>query len=180
MACWARVLQALPGARLYLKTGGLGAPEMREKLVASFDCYRIGPERLILEGQFASHEDHFRAYRNVDIALDPFPYPGITTTVEALWMGVPVLSLKGQRFISHQGETILQNVGLPEWIAADEDDYVSKAIAFSGNVNALATLRAGLRERLQASPLCDAPRFARNFEDALRGMWRKWCDSKNP
>ncbi|HWR75669.1 MAG TPA: tetratricopeptide repeat protein [Thiobacillus sp.] len=180
VACWARALQAVPDGKLYLKTKSLGVPEVREKLVASFARFGIAPERLILEGQFASHEEHFRAYRQVDIALDPFPYPGITTTVEALWMGVPVLSMRGQRFISHQGETILHNVGLPEWIAADADDYVAKAAAFAGDIKALAALRAGLRERLLASPLCDAPRFARNLESALRGMWQKWCGQQKP
>lgn len=176
VACWARVLQAVPDSRLFLKTKTLGVAEIREGLVARFARFGIAPERLILEGQFASHEAHFRAYHQVDIALDPFPYPGITTTVEALWMGVPVLTLAGQRFISHQGETIMHNAGLPEWIAANEDDYVAKAAAFAGDIKALAALRAGLRERLLVSPLCDAPRFARNFEDALRGMWRKWCE----
>ncbi len=178
VACWAGLLQAVPDSRLYLKTKSLGAPEMREKLVESFGKYGIAHERLRLEGKIDSHEEHFRAYHQVDIALDPFPYPGITTTVEALWMGVPVLSLKGQRFISHQGETILRNVGLPQWIAADADDYVAKATVFANDLPALATLRAGLRPRLLASPLCDAPRFARNFEAALRGMWRKWCEEK--
>jgi protein O-GlcNAc transferase len=176
--CWARILEKVPGASLFLKTKSLGAVDVREKIVAAFGRHGIAPERLILEGQFASHEDHFRAYHAVDIALDPFPYPGITTTVEALWMGVPVLSLKGDRFISHQGETILNNVGLPQWIAADEDDYVAKAAAFANDLPALATLRAGLREQLLASPLCDAPRFARNLEEALRGMWRIWCEKQ--
>lgn len=85
-------------------------------------------------------------------------------------MGVPVLSMRGRRFISHQGETILHNIGLPEWVAADGDDYVEKAAAFAGDTLSLAALRAGLRGRLLASPLCDAPRFARNLEAALRGM----------
>lgn len=180
VACWAHVLQAVPDARLYLKTRNLGGAEVREKLAAKFSGFGISPQRLILDGRFASHEAHFEAYHQVDIALDPFPYPGITTTVEALWMGVPVLSMRGERFISHQGETILHNVGLPEWIAADADDYVAKAVAFAGDTQALATLRAGLRGRLLASPLCDAPRFARNFEHAMRGMWQQWCRQQQP
>jgi protein O-GlcNAc transferase len=178
IACWARILQTVPSASLFLKTKSLGDEKVRERITESFLRSGVGPERLILDGQFASHEEHFRAYRSVDIALDPFPYPGITTTVEALWMGVPVLSLKGDRFISHQGETILNNVGLPQWIAADEDGYVAKAAAFANDLPALATLRAGLREQLLASPLCDAPRFARNLEEALRGMWRIWCEKQ--
>ena len=178
IACWARILKLVPGSTLFLKTKSLDAADVREKIVGVFSRHGIDPERLILEGRFASHEDHFRAYHAVDIALDPFPYPGITTTVEALWMGVPVLSRKGDRFISHQGETILNNVGLPQWIAADEDEYVAKAVAFTNDLPALAALRAGLREQLLASPLCDAPRFAGNLEEALRGMWRIWCEKQ--
>ena len=178
VACWARVLQAVPNGRLYLKTKSLEVPEAREALLASFARFGIAPERLLIKGRFESHEAHFRAYHDVDLALDPFPYPGITTTVEALWTGVPALAMKGDRFISHQGETILHNVGLPQWIAADADDYVAKAAAFAGDIRALATLRDGLRERLLASPLCDAPRFAHNLEAAFRGMWRKWCEQQ--
>jgi len=177
IAVWARLLQAVPDARLYLKTRSLGAPEVRENVLAKFASQGVDTVRLTLEGQFASQEDHFRAYHALDIALDPFPYPGITTTVEALWMGVPVLSMRGDRFISHQGETILHNLGLPQWIAGNADDYVAKAAAFAADVPMLAELRAGLRARLLASPLCDAPRFARNLEAALRGMWLKWCET---
>jgi protein O-GlcNAc transferase len=178
VACWARLLQAVPDSRLYLKTKSLGQPEVRERLVEKFARLDIDAGRLILEGQFASHEAHFRAYRQVDIALDPFPYPGITTTMEALWMGAPVLSMRGRHFISHQGETILHNLGLPQWIAENEDEYVAKASALARDVPALADVRAGLRERLLASPLSDAPRFARNFEQALRGMWQAWCKER--
>lgn len=178
VSCWAELLHAVPGARLYLKTKTLGASEVRERLLARFARCGVAADRLILDGQFANHEAHFRAYHQVDIALDPFPYPGITTTMEALWMGAPVLTMRGDRFISHQGETILHNAGLPEWIAADTDDYVEKAAAFARDTKTLAALRAGLRGRLLASPLCDAPRFARNLEEALRRMWWNWCEQK--
>lgn len=178
VACWARILHAVPGSRLYLKNKQLGAADTREAVAARFGQHGIAADRLIMEGQLASREDHLRAHQRIDIALDPFPYPGITTTVETLWMGVPVLTLKGDRFLSHQGETILHNAGLPEWIAADEDDYVAKAAAFAADLAGLAELRRRLRGQLLASPLCDAPRFARNFEAALRGMWRKWCEGR--
>jgi predicted O-linked N-acetylglucosamine transferase (SPINDLY family) len=117
-------------------------------------------------------------YNKVDVALDTFPYPGVTTSVEALWMGVPVLSLRGDRFLSRTAGSIAHNAGLPELIAADEGDYVAKAVAFASDLGRLSALRAGLRQQVLASPLFDAPRFARNFEDALWGMWRAWCDKQ--
>ena len=114
-------------------------------------------------------------FAGVDIALDPFPYAGGTTSVESLWMGVPVLTLRGDRYVAHMGESILHNMQMPEWIAADPADYAMKAAAFAGDLPALAALRRDLRHRFVTSPLADAPSFARHFEEALRGMWRKWC-----
>lgn len=89
-------------------------------------------------------------------------------------MGVPFITLQGDRFVSHMGESILHNAGLPEWIADDEDDYVAKAVEFASDLSSLSRLRAGLRERVLASPPFDAPRFARHFEDAMWGMWEKY------
>lgn len=148
---------------------------MRRSVVERFATHGIDAGRLILEGA-APRSELLAAYSRVDIALDPFPYPGGTTSVEALWMGVPVLSLAGDRFLSHIGESILQNSGLPEWIATDTEDYVVCAIAHVRDPQCLATLRNGLRQQVLASPIFDAPRFARHFEAALRGMWIQWCD----
>lgn len=178
VAAWARVLQAVPASRLFLKAGSLESPDVREALLDRFAVHGIGAEHLRMEGGFSSREAHFSAYHQVDIALDPFPYPGITTSVESLWMGVPVLTLRGNRFLGHQGETILHNAGLADWVAESEGDYVVKAAAFARDPQHLAELRARLRGQVLASPLFDAPRFAKNFEAALRGMWRKWCEEK--
>jgi predicted O-linked N-acetylglucosamine transferase (SPINDLY family) len=90
-------------------------------------------------------------------------------------MGVPVLVRAGDRYVAHMGESILHNVDLPEWIAADEVDYPARGARLAADLDALAALRAGLRARMLASPLFDAPRFARNLEDAMRGMWATWC-----
>ena len=174
VAVWARVLKSVPNSRLSLKTKQLSDLAVCEKTRQRFVSCGIAPERLLMGGTLASRDDHLAAYNKVDIALDTFPYPGVTTSVEALWMGVPVLSMRGDRFISRTAGSIAHNAGLPDWIAADKDDYVAKAVEFTSNLERLATLRAGLRQQVIASPLFDAPRFARNFEDALWGMWQRF------
>ena len=119
---------------------------------------------------------YLSAYAGVDIVLDTFPYPGGTTTAEALWMGVPTLTLALPGMLGRQGEAMLGALGLDEWIARSEDDYVSAAIAWGradrSALEQLAELRAGLRQRATHSPLFDAPRFARDFERALQQLWQ--------
>jgi predicted O-linked N-acetylglucosamine transferase (SPINDLY family) len=174
VAVWARILKSVPDSRLFLKTKQLNDLATRKQTLQRFAACGIAADRLILAGTFASRDDHLAAYNQVDIALDTFPYPGVTTSAEALWMGVPVLSMQGDRFMSCTAGSIAYNAGLPDWIAADQDDYVAKAMAFASDLGRLATLRANLRQQVLASPLFDAPRFARNFEDALWGMWQRY------
>jgi predicted O-linked N-acetylglucosamine transferase (SPINDLY family) len=114
-------------------------------------------------------------YRQIDIGLDPFPYNGITTTCDALWMGVPVLTFPGERPASRAGLSILSNIGLTDLIANSADEYVQLAQRMCADPARLATLRRSLRGRMQASPMMDAARFARNMETAYRQMWRGWC-----
>ncbi|HEY8099803.1 MAG TPA: tetratricopeptide repeat protein [Burkholderiaceae bacterium] len=173
VALWARVLRTVPGSRLFLKTKQLSDLSMREVTCRRFAAHGITADKLILEGG-APRADLLKAYHRVDIALDPFPYPGGTTSVEGLWMGVPAITLKGDRFLSHVGESIAHNAGLADWIAADADAYVAKAVEHTSNLERLTSLRAGLRQQVLASPLFDAPRFARHFEDALWSMWQRW------
>ncbi len=175
VALWVRVLASIPGSRLFLKAKQLNDAATRQGIVERFAAQGVCADRLILEGS-EPREKYLAAYQRVDIALDPFPYTGGTTSVESLWMGVPVLTLSGESFLSRQGVGILMNAGLPEWIAAGADDYVARAVLHAGDLQRLAMLRKGLRQQVLASPIFDAPRFARNFEAALRGMWRKWCD----
>jgi protein O-GlcNAc transferase len=177
IALWARVLLAVPGSRLLLKARQLAEESIRRSVAERFGVHGVSADRLIL-AQVVHRRDYLAPYQQVDIALDPFPYPGITTSVEGLWMGVPLLTLAGDTFLSRQGIGLLMNSGLPEWIASDADDYVNKAIAHAGNLQALAALRKELRQRVLASPIFDASRFARHFEAALRGMWQQWCDSR--
>ncbi|MGF6596466.1 protein O-GlcNAc transferase [Paraburkholderia sp. GAS448] len=173
VALWSRVLHAVPGSRLLLKASQFMRPTGRSVMTERFGAHGIANERLLLEG-FTTRTAHLETYNRVDLALDPFPYPGGTTSVESLWMGVPVLTRRGDRFLSHVGETIAHTAGMADWIAADDDDYISKAVAFSADRERLRALRAGLREQLLASPLCDAARFARNLEEAFEGMWKRY------
>jgi len=179
IALWARVLVAVPSSRLFLKTKQLMDASVKQDIIERFASRGIGVDRLILEG-FDPRAAYLAAYNQVDIALDPFPFPGGATTAESLWMGVPVLTLSGERFLSRQGIGLLMNAGLPEWIAKDVDDYVARAVGHAGDLQYLAKLREGLRQRVLASPLFDAPRFAQYFEEALRGMWAKWCRQYQP
>jgi predicted O-linked N-acetylglucosamine transferase (SPINDLY family) len=169
VALWSRILKQIPDARLLLKAQQLGDVTMIEQTRARFAAHGVA-DRLLLEGP-SSRTDYFAAYGRIDIALDPFPYPGGTTSVEALWMGVPVLTLRGNRFLSRAGENIMRNVGLPEWIAQDGNDYVLKAAAFASKPEALSALRCNLRNQALASPMFDATRFSRYFEEALWNMW---------
>ncbi|HXA47994.1 MAG TPA: hypothetical protein VNW52_10220 [Burkholderiaceae bacterium] len=178
VAVWAAILRAVPDSRLFLKSGQLSDISNHPQLIERFSIHGIDAERLILRGQ-SSRLDYLVAYHDVDLALDPFPYTGGTTTAEALWMGIPVLTLAGDNFLARQGVGLVMNAGLPDWIATDTDDYVNKAVQHAGNLRRLATLRSGLRKQVMDSPLFDAPRFATHFEAALREMWTRWCVQKN-
>jgi protein O-GlcNAc transferase len=170
---WAALLAAVPGSRLYLKTAQLDDAVVRQGVANEFAARGIGADRLRLESS-APRRELLAAYNHVDIALDPFPFGGGTTTLEALWMGVPVVTLRGDRFVGRVGESVLTTLGLGELVAASPADYLSTTIELAADVTRLAALRAELRQRLVASPLCDARAFAGDLESAFRAMWQAW------
>ena len=172
VALWARVLKAAPDSRLLLKTKQLADEAARAQVLARFSAHGVEPDRLILEGP-APRADYLAAYGRVDIALDPFPFPGGTTSLEGMWMGVPVVTRVGDRFLSHMGETVAHNAGLADWIAQDDDGYVAIVLAKAADLPALSGLRASMRQRLLTSPLLDAAAFAHDLEEALWGMYRR-------
>ena len=135
----------------------------------------VASARLDLEG-YSAHPEYLTRYNDIDIALDPFPFSGGATTIEALWMGVPVVTLPGERFASRHTLSHLSNVGLSELVADSPDAYVRIATDLAQDLPRLAALRAGMRDRLSASPLLQAQRFTRGLEQAYRAMWRRWCD----
>jgi protein O-GlcNAc transferase len=174
-ALWARILRQVPNSRLVV--AGTPAGRARDELLAALAGHGIASSRVALL-PFMPMRDYFRSFDTVDIALDTSPYSGGTTTCDALWMGVPVLSLPGTRPVSRSAASILASVGLGDWIASSSDDYVQRAVRFAGESATIAGLRRTLRERLRASPLMDEARFALDMEQALRGLWRTWCTTE--
>jgi predicted O-linked N-acetylglucosamine transferase (SPINDLY family) len=171
---WAELLHRLSGARLVLKTHQMADEEVRARITAAFTSRGIAAARIDLRGG-SPHRDLLSQYRDIDIVLDPFPYTGGLTTCEALWMGVPTVTIAGGFFAARHAYSHLANVGLADWAATDREGYLSIAEARAADLAALAELRAGLRERVRSSPLCDAPRFGRNLGAALRHAWCAWC-----
>jgi predicted O-linked N-acetylglucosamine transferase (SPINDLY family) len=172
VALWAQILQRAPDSRLLLKAKPFIDDAFAARMRARFAAHGIDPARILLQPQSPLAE-YFAAYNEIDIALDPFPFTGATTSVDGLWMGVPFVTLRGDRMVAHQGESILHNVGLTDWIADDTDSYVDLALTHSAYPQQLAQLRRELRDRLLQSPLCDAPRFAGHFKAALKAMWQR-------
>jgi predicted O-linked N-acetylglucosamine transferase (SPINDLY family) len=171
---WARLLQANPGARLLLKWGTLADNVVRENLLSMFAAHGVAPERVVLRPQ-SPHPEMLDEYADIDIALDPFPFSGGLTSCEAMWMGVPVITLPGKRAVSRQTLGFLRGIGLPELAASSADEYVRIATELATDQPRLTELRRTLRRRMAASPLCDGYAFTRNLEAAYRTMWENWC-----
>lgn len=177
IALWSRVLNSVPGSRLLLKSvAGMGQVSVRESLLEEFASHGIARERVELLPSDTTTEAHLQRYAEMDIALDSIPYNGTTTTCEALWMGVPVIGLVGDRHAARVSASLLNAVGLRELLAQDEDEFVRIAVQLASDRPRLASLRDGMRARLMASPLLDSRGMARNLEQAWRGMWRDFCD----
>ncbi len=170
LAVWSRILLRVPGSRLFLKGGAGDDPGARARLLGAMAGHGIDPGRVEIAGWRADARSHLALYGKIDIALDPFPYNGTTTTCEALWMGVPVVTLIGDRLLSRIGYGLVDAVGLAELAAATEDDYVDRAVVLSRAPDRLRALRRGLRGRMAASPLRDEAGFARAVETAFMAM----------
>jgi predicted O-linked N-acetylglucosamine transferase (SPINDLY family) len=171
---WARLLDALPEARLILKWHTLAEPGARARYRRLIEAHALDAARVELRAG-SPHRAMLAEYGDVDIALDPFPYSGGVTSLEALWQGVPIVTLPGTRPVSRQTLGFLRSLGRAEWVASDPDDYVRISVGLASNPRALAAIRSAQRARMAASTLCDAPRFARHFEAALRALWHDWC-----
>jgi len=171
---WCTILKAVPASRLLLKNASLADEDMQRQVLRDFRRKGVGANRLILHGRVPCQRDHLALYHQVDIALDTFPYNGTTTSCEALWMGVPVVSLYGQMHASRVGLSLLSCIDLADLAAATPGQCVAVAAALAADQGRLEQLRSGLRSRVQLK-LCDAGRFAEQVEDAYRDIWRTWC-----
>lgn len=175
VALWSSLLMQVPTSRLLLKARPLADASVRERLAGAFMAHGVSPERIVMLPHVPEDKHHLAAYGQVDIALDTWPYHGVTTTCEALWMGVPVLSRFGNVAVSRQSLTLLPAVGLSHLTLADEAAWLATGVALSADLGSLKTLRHGLRDRMSHSPLMDVNGFARSFEGAMHAAWRGWC-----
>jgi predicted O-linked N-acetylglucosamine transferase (SPINDLY family) len=169
---WAQLLRAVPDSRLFMICVPEG--EAQHALIERFTARGVAAERLQLHGRLP-RAAYLAAFGNVDVALDPFPCNGGTTTCDALWMGLPVLALIGDTFLSRAGLSLLAAAGLAELAAATPEAYLAIGAGLSADIDALAARRATMRALLRGSALMDAPAFARDVELAYRDMWRHWC-----
>ncbi len=166
---WASILLQIENSRLILKSKKYALPHYRERVIQSLQKLGITESRIDVRGP-SPRTELLNSYNLVDIALDPFPFPGVTTSVESLWMGVPLITKRGNHFLSHMGEMILTNANLKSWIAKDNSEYVEIAKKFAGDLLELGQLRKNLRKQVVTSPLFNAPRFARSLEGLIMQM----------
>ena len=168
---WGRLLTEVPNSRLILHAR---PGSHRRRVVELLGAAGVSAERVEFAG-FVPTPQYFEQYRRIDIGLDPSPYAGGTTTLDALWMGVPVVTLSGKTAVGRGGVSILSNLGLEHLIATTLEQYVQIARGLAGDLPRLGGLRESLRQRMRQSPILDASRFARNVEATFRQMWREWC-----
>ncbi len=172
VSAWARILRVLPKTRLIL--GNAGDRSVCERLLRGFARHGVGASQLVFKSKLPLLE-YLRLHDEIDLALDPFPYNGGASSCHSLWMGVPFVTLSGDRYMARVGTSMLANLGLTELIANKLDEYVSLACEFASDPARLAAIRASLRERMASSPLLDFTGFSHNLESAYRAMWRAWC-----
>ena len=172
---WAKILERVPTAKLLLKSASFSDDDTKERFRKRFMDLGVEPERIELFGRLRT-EDHLLLYNKIDIALDPFPYNGTTTSCEAIMMGVPIVTLAGDRHAARVTASILHQVDLDNLVGSDEDDYVKRAVNLANDPERLSAIRRSLRDTMLASALCDGPGHTKEIETAYREMWQRWCD----
>ena len=176
IALWSTILKQHANSRLLIKTRALVSTRPQQRLAALFKQNGIDGDRLLLETGLP-HPQFMAEYSRVDIALDPFPYTGGLTTLEALWMGVPVVAMSGETFAARHSCTHLINAGFSAWVCQNPEQYLETAATLAGDFAALAVLRQTIRPKLAVSPILDGGRYTRNLEKVYRQMWHQWCNN---
>jgi predicted O-linked N-acetylglucosamine transferase (SPINDLY family) len=179
LAVWAKILTRVPASRLFIKSMYLDDAEVRKSVLERITAAGIAEDRVEITGFFAATQDHLTAYNRVDVALDTFPYNGTTTTCEAIWMGVPVVSLIGDRHAARVGLSLLTAIGHADWAAENENAYIENAVTLAQDRALRSQLRESLRDEVAGSILCDHAAQAARFETALRQIWAEWCSESS-
>jgi len=177
LVAWCDILKALPDARLVITTDSFNNPQVLENYLKKFEAHGVDRARLSFHGLNNGTQSHMAMYNSVDIVLDTYPYNGDTTTCEALWMGVPVVTLKGDAHCARVGYSLMHSVGLDDWVADSHDEYTRIAVNNARNTSALAELRDTLRDTMAAAPLCDTRGYTRRIEEHYRDCWHRWCNT---
>ena len=173
---WAEIMNSVPGSQIFLKQNQYGDSGLRQSVYDVFAANNIENSRVILEGR-SSRDVLLKKYQLIDLALDPFPFGGGTTTAECLWMGVPLITMKGDRWVGRVSESILRTIGMSEFVARNNDEYKQIAISLCNDIPQLKYLRSNLRKKLETSPICDGKKYTKNLESEYRSIWKGWCQS---
>ena len=169
---WSKILKAVKNSKLILKSAEFSNNKVYQNILDKFKKFEIDQNSIILKGKSDNRKEVLETYNLIDISLDPFPFQGNTSTCESVWMGVPVLTLKGNRYLSHFGESINLNLDMSDWIASTKEDYIKKATKFSADIEKLSKIRSGLRKKSLLSPVFDSDEFSRDFGQMLSDLWR--------
>ena len=171
---WSKILKAVKNSKLILKSAEFSNNKVSQNILDKFKKFEINQNKIILKGKSDNRKEVLETYNLIDICLDPFPFQGNTSTCESVWMGVPVLTLKGNRYLYRFGESINLNLEMKDWIASTKQDYIKKAITFSADIEKLSELRNGLRKKSLSSPVFDSDEFSKDFSEVLSGLWKNF------
>ena len=175
---WSKILKKINRSKLFLKSKQLDNSKVKKTILNKFEKQGIKSSKIIIEGASKTRNEMLKKYNKVDIALDPFPYPGITTSLEAIWMGVPLITKRGNNFYSRIGLSINKNLNMEDWIADNKEDYIQKAISKGSDLEQLFEIKKRLRSKFLKSPLSNEIKFCKNFEKSLSIMWKNYLEKK--
>ena len=168
---WSKILLNKKNSKIIIKAPSEDGEIAQEGILKKFKEFNVDNSRVLFSKREEKRNDHYKIYNKIDISLDTFPYPGVTTSIESIWMGVPVLTLKGNNFVSRCGESINLNLKMSDFIARNKNEYISKALSLTEDINNLVEIRKSLRQKALASPLFDTDKFGQDFGDLLSNVW---------